>query len=105
MDDNGEPNFPQCFKIISVVHVVLQGLQAFIHMFYQFNGLLGEYGEGLWVSPKNPAWQAFGSASGALFLILSFFTPLILGIYEITREGRHLLIFTIKDNKNGKKDA
>ena len=105
VDDNGEPNFPQCFKIISVVHVVLQGVQVFIHMFYQFNGLWGEFGEGLWVSPKNSAWQAFGSASGALFLILSLFIPLIFNIYEITREGKHRLIITVEDNKDEKKNA
>ena len=105
VDDNGEPNFPQCFKIISVVHVVLQGVQVFIHMFYQFNGLWGEFGEGLWVSPKNSAWQAFGSASGALYLILSLFIPLIFNIYEITREGKHRLIITVEDNKDDKKNA
>ena len=105
VDDNGKPIFPKCFKIFSIVHVALQGTQVFIHIFYQINGLGGEYGKGLWVSPKNPAWQAFGSVSGALFLILSFLVPLIMSIYEITRDGRHRLIITISDNKDGKEEA
>ena len=39
MDENGEPIFPKWYKTISVVHVVLQGLQVSIHIFYQLNGL------------------------------------------------------------------
>ena len=57
VDDNGEPNFPQCFKIFSVVHVVLQGVQMFIHMYYQFDGLWGEFGEGLWKEKRLEALE------------------------------------------------
>ena len=110
VDDQGKPIFPQWFKITSIVHVVIQGLHIFIHILYQINGLEGEWVEGedpkgLFIAPKTPAWQTFGSVSGVLFLILSFLLPLIQSIYEITRNDRHRLIITISDNKNAKEET
>ena len=98
MDENREPIFPQWYKTISVVHVTLQGLQVSIHIFYQLNGLLGQYGEGWFISPKNPAWQSFGTVSGALFLILSFFVPLFQSIYEVTRNSSPFLVISVSNN-------
>ena len=98
MDENREPIFPKWYKTISVVHVVLQGLQVSIHIFYQLNGLLGQYGEGWFISPKNPAWQSFGTVSGALFLILSFFVPLFQSIYEVTRNSSPFLVISVSNN-------
>ena len=98
MDENSEPIFPQWYKTISVVHVTLQGLQVSIHIFYQLNGLLGRYGEGWFIPPKNPAWQSFGTVSGALFLVLSFFVPLFQSIYEVTRNSSPFLVISVSNN-------
>lgn len=105
LDENRQPFFPKWYKILAVVHVVFQGLQVSIHVFYQLNGLLGDYGEGWFISPKNPAWQTFGSVSGALFLLLSFFVPLFQSIYELTRKSPPCFIITVSDHKGSKKDA
>ena len=58
VDDNGEPNFPQCFKIFSVVHVVLQGVQYRCSSTCTTNSrLLGEFGEGLWKEKRLEALE------------------------------------------------
>ena len=86
------------------LHVALQGTQVIIHLLYQLNGLVGEFGKGWFISPQNPIWQFFGRVNGIFYLTLSFLIPLIQSIYEVVRDREHVMCITLSDPKEIKKD-